>query len=117
MMKPLLFLVCVILSGGYLSGQVLLQNIENAHVGNIISLDADATGSVLISGGVDNRSHLWDGNFGQKIKSFSDVEGYPAVLFSSNNNRFITSSFSGKVIVWDGDTKKPVSLQIGRAHV
>jgi WD40 repeat protein len=114
-MKRILFLVWIIFSGGYLSGQVLLQSIDNAHTGNVISLDADATGSLVISGGVDNRAHIWDVNVGQKIKSFSDVEGYPAVLFSSNGKRFITSSFSGKIIVWDSDTKKPLSSLKGNA--
>jgi WD40 repeat protein len=112
-MKKILFFVCTILSGGYISGQVLLQSIDDAHVGNVISLDADATGSLLISGGVDNRAHMWNANVGQKIKSFSDVEGYPAVIFSNNSKRFITSSYSGKIIVWDAETKKPVLLLKG----
>jgi WD40 repeat protein len=114
-MKKILFLVLTILSGGYISGQVLLQNIEEAHVGNVISIDANASGSLLISGGVDNRAHLWDTNTGQKIKSFSDTKGYPAVLFSNDGNKFITSSYSGKIIVWDADTKKPVLLLKGSA--
>ena len=95
-----------------------MQTFDNAHVGNVISLDADATGSLLISGGVDNRAHLWDINTGQKIKSFSDVKGYPVVLFCENNNRFITSSLSGKIIVWDSDTKKPLlSLKGNSAEI
>jgi WD40 repeat protein len=112
-MKRLFILICMFLSGGLISGQVLLQNIDNAHVSKVISLDADATGSLLISGGVDNRAHLWDASVGQKIKSFSDTEGYPAVVFSINGKRFITSSYSGKIIVWDADTKKPVLMLKG----
>jgi WD40 repeat protein len=114
-MKQILIIVCLILSGGYISGQVLLQSIDDAHVGNVISLDADATGSLILSGGVDNRAHIWDAGTGQKIKSFSDVKGYPAVLFSNDGTRFITSSFSGKIIVWDADTKKPVLMLKGSA--
>ncbi|OFY62460.1 MAG: hypothetical protein A2V64_11515 [Bacteroidetes bacterium RBG_13_43_22] len=113
MMKRLFLLICIIVSCGLLSGQVLLQNIDNAHVSKVISLDADATGSLVISGGIDNRSHLWDAGVGQKIKSFSDSEGYPAVIFSSDGKRFITSSFSGKTIVWDTDTKKPLLMLKG----
>lgn len=112
-MKRLFFLICILLSGGLIYGQVLMQNIDNAHVSKVISLDADATGSVLISGGIDNRAHLWDASIGQKIKSFSDVEGYPAVKFSSNGKRFVTSSYSGKIIVWDADTKKPILMLKG----
>jgi WD40 repeat protein len=112
-MKRILLLVGTILSGGLLYAQVLLQSIDNAHVGKVIALDADATGSLILSGGVDNRSHLWDGNVSQKVKSFSDSEGFPAVLYSYNGGRFITSSYSGKVIVWDADTKKPLFLLKG----
>lgn len=112
-MKRVFLLVCTIFTGGFIYGQILLQNIDNAHTGKIISLDADATGSLFISGGEDNRSHLWDANLSQKIKSFSDSEGFPAVLYSDNSRRFITSSFSGKVIVWDADTKKPLLLLKG----
>jgi WD40 repeat protein len=112
-MKRRFFLICILLSGGLVYGQVLMQNIDNAHVSKVISLDADATGSVLISGGIDNRAHLWDASIGQKIKSFSDVEGYPSVKFSSNGKRFVTSSYSGKIIVWDADTKKPILMLKG----
>ena len=112
-MKQFLIIICLVLSGGYVSGQVLLQNIEDAHTGNVISLDSDATGSVLLSGGVDNRAHIWDANTGQKIKSFSDLKGYPAVLFFDSGRKFITSSYSGKTIIWDADTKKPVSMLKG----
>jgi len=112
-MKKLLITICLTLSGFYLSGQVLLQNIEDAHSGNVISIDADATGALLLSGGVDNRAHIWDANTGQKIKSFSDVKGYPAVLFFDNGRKFVTSSFSGKNIIWDAETKKPVSILKG----
>jgi WD40 repeat protein len=112
-MKKLLIIICLTFSGACLSGQVLLQNIEDAHSGNVISIDADATGSLILSGGVDNRAHIWDANTGQKIKSFSDVKGYPAVLFFDNGRRFVTSSFSGKNIIWDADTKKPVSILKG----
>lgn len=112
-MKKILFFVCLILSCGYISGQVLLQNIDNAHTSQVLSLDSDATGSLLISGGVDNRAHIWNANTGQKIKSFSDVEGYPVVLFSNNGKRFITSSYSGKIIVWDADLQKPVLVLKG----
>jgi WD40 repeat protein len=108
--KKIFILVIIIFSGGYLYGQVLLQNIENAHTGKIISLDADANGSLIISGGIDNRAHLWDANTGQKIMSFSDVEGYPAVLFTSDFKRFITSGYSGKITVRDTETKKGVLL-------
>jgi len=114
-MKRLLFLICLILSTGMISGQVLLQNIDNAHVSKVISLDADATGSLIISGGIDNRAHLWDAGVGQKIKSFSDTEGYPAVIFSDDGKRFITSSFSGKIIIWDADTKKPLLMLKGNS--
>lgn len=106
-------MACTIFSSGLIYGQVLLQSIDDAHVGKVISLDADATGSLILSGGVDNRSHLWDANINQKIKSFSDTEGFPAVLYSDNGRRFITSSFSGKVIVWDADTKKPLLMLKG----
>ena len=112
-MKRLFLFLFAIISGGGLSAQVLLQTIDDAHVGKVLSLDADATGSLLISGGVDNRAHLWDINTGQKIKSFSDSEGYPIVLFCNNISRFITLSLSGKIIIWDIDTKKPVSLLKG----
>ncbi len=112
-MKRIFILVCTLFSAGLLYGQVLMQNIDNAHTGKIISLDADATGSLVISGGVDNRSHLWDASLSQKVKSFSDTEGYPAVLYSDNGRRFITSNLSGKVIVWDADTKKPLLLLKG----
>ena len=114
-MKRLLFLICLFLLTGKISGQVLLQNIENAHVSKVISLDADVTGSLIISGGIDNRAHLWDAGVGQKIKSFSDSEGYPAVIFSENGKRFITSSFSGKIIIWDSETKKPLSMLKGNS--
>lgn len=103
-MKRIFILICTLLSAGLLQGQVLMQNIENAHTGRVISLDADATGSLVLSGGIDNRSHLWDANLSQKVKSFSDTEGYPAVLYSDNSRRFVTSSLSGKVIVWDADS-------------
>lgn len=116
-MKKVLLLVGAILSGSYISGQVLLQNIENAHIGNVISIDADATGSLLISGGVDNRAHLWDANLGQKIKSFSDVEGFPAVLFFSDGKKFITSSLGGKIIIWDTESKKALSVLKGNTGV
>ncbi len=112
-MKRLFLLICIIVTSGLLSGQVLLQDIDNAHVSKVISLDADATGSLVLSGGIDNRSHLWDGGVGQKIKSFSDTEGYPAVIFSSDGKKFITSSFSGKIIVWATDTKKPLLMLKG----
>lgn len=112
-MKRIFILICTLFSAGLLYGQVLMQNIENAHTGQVISLDADATGSLVLSGGIDNRSHLWDANLSQKVKSFSDTEGYPAVLYSDNSRRFITSSLSGKVIVWDADSKKPILLLKG----
>jgi WD40 repeat protein len=116
-MKKVLLLVGAILSCSYISGQVLLQNIENAHTGNIISIDADATGSLIISGGVDNRAHIWDANLGQKIKSFSDVEGFPAVLFFSDGKKFITSSLSGKIIIWDTESMKPLSILKGNTGI
>jgi len=112
-MRKFFIILCLIFSGGYISGQVLLQNIEDAHAGNVISIDADATGSFILSGGVDNRAHIWDANTGQKIKSFSDVKGYPAVMFFDNGRRFVTSSFSGKNIIWDADTKKPIAILKG----
>ncbi|MFH0843367.1 MAG: caspase family protein [Bacteroidota bacterium] len=112
-MKRIFILICTLFSAGLQYGQVLTQNIENAHTGQVISLDADATGSLVLSGGIDNRSHLWDANLSQKVKSFSDSEGYPAVLYSDNSRRFVTSSLSGKVIVWDADSKKPLLLLKG----
>src|SRR4030042_5412476 len=114
-MKRLFLLICITVYSSLLSGQVLLQNIDNAHVSKVISLDADATGSLVLAGGIDNRSHLWDGGIGQKIKSFSDTEGYPAVIFTSDGKKFITSSFSGKIIVWDADTKKPLLMLKGNS--
>lgn len=108
-------MICLISATGIISGQILLQNIDNAHVSKVISLDTDATGSLLISGGIDNRAHLWDAGIGQKIKSFSDTEGYPAVVFSDNGRRFITSSFSGKIVIWDTDSKKPLIMLKGNS--
>jgi WD40 repeat protein len=115
-MKRLLLIICVILYSDLISAQVLLQSIDNAHISKVLSLDADATGSLLITGGVDNRAHLWDVSSGQKIKSFSDTEGYPAVLFANSDKRFVTSSYSGKIIVWDTDTKKPLYLLKGSTN-
>ena len=112
-MKRLFILICALFSAGLLYGQVLMQTIDNAHTGKVISVDADATGSLVLSGGLDNRSHLWDANLGQKVKSFSDTEGYSSVLYSDDSRRFITSSLSGKVIVWDADSKKPLLLLKG----
>lgn len=116
MKRSFLFLLTLI-SGWGLSAQVLLQTIDNAHTGKVISLDADAMGSLLVSGGIDNRANLWDLNTGEKIKSFSDVAGYPVVLFCNNINRFITLNLSGKVIVWDTDSKKPVLMLKGNANI
>ena len=112
--KQIIILVGIFFSYGYLPAQVLLQTIDDAHVGNVISLDADATGSLVISGGVDNRAHLWDANVGQKIKSFSDTEGFPAVAFSNNSKKFVTSNFSGKLIIWDAESQKPVTILKGK---
>jgi WD40 repeat protein len=112
-MRRLFLFIITIISGAGLNAQTLIQTIDDAHAGKVISLDADISGSLLISGGVDDRAHLWDVNTGQKIKSFSDVAGYPVVLFCDNINRFITLSQSGKIIVWDTDTKKPVSMLKG----
>lgn len=109
-MKRVILLIPVLLAGGLIHGQVLMQSIDNAHTGKVISLDTDGKGTIIISGGIDNRSHLWDAGPGQKIKSFSDTQGFPAVLYDDAGRRFITSSYSGKVIVWDSDSKKPVLM-------
>ena len=47
--KQIIILVSIFFSYSNLPAQVLLQTIDDAHVGNVITLDTDATGSLVIS--------------------------------------------------------------------
>lgn len=65
----------------------------------------DTRGKVLASAGWDGTVHLWDITTGQNIKSFtSHTDRVVSLVFSSVDNRLISSSVDQTIKIWDWKT-------------
>ncbi|MBI4648795.1 MAG: caspase family protein [Bacteroidia bacterium] len=92
-------------------GQKLLKNLANSHAGEILSVSVTNDGSMVVTGGADKRSYIWDTKTGDKVKSFgSHADKVTSVSFSSDNKLFATGSADKKIIIWGVDDGKPRAI-------
>jgi WD40 repeat protein len=112
-MKRYLWILLIGANCVWLNAQTAIQTLENTHTGKLQSFDINDDGSLLITGGIDNRAHMWNVATSEKLKSFMDVQAFAAVEFSPDNSKVVTSNNSNKVILWDAVTLKPLAILKG----
>ena len=93
--------------------QELLRSIEKAHVGAAQTVAINAEGSVILTGGDDNRAYLWDAKTGKKIKALSHSNKVSAVDFHANGKLFVTGALDNRLIIFDAKEGKPKKLLKG----
>jgi WD40 repeat protein len=80
---------------------------HGGHWDTITALDLSIDNQVLISGSKDMTIKLWEFPSGKLKQTFSDhYEPIVSVGISENKHTLITSSISGKILVWDLKTQE-----------
>jgi len=112
-MKFFLSLLIILTTGALLNAQTPTQIIENTHTGKLIGFDINEDGTLMITGGIDNRAHLWNPETAEKLKSFMDNQSFATVEFNHNKTKIVTSNSNGKIIILDATTLKPATILKG----
>ena len=110
MKRSFIFLSVFLLSSYILEAQDLLRSKENAHGDAILSCALNSDGSLLLTGGADNRAYLWSTKDGMKLKILSHSNRVTSVAISADNKYFVTGCADKKVILFDTKTAKPLKL-------
>jgi len=118
MKKGAVSLLVMALSFGSISAQELLNTIEAAHDGQILSLSLSNDALQVLTGGSDKRAYLWNVKAGAKDKGFgSHTANITAVAFSSNNKLFTTVGADKRMIVYDAVLGKPKKILTGESPI
>jgi hypothetical protein len=118
MKKGAISLMAMSLSVGIVNAQELLNTIEAAHDGQVLSLSLSNDASQVLTGGADKRAYIWNVKGGSKNKAFgSHAANITAVAFSSNNKLFITVGADKRMIVYDAVLGKPKKILTGESPV
>jgi len=118
MKKRIVSLLAVSLSIGTLGAQELLNTIEAAHDGQILTLSLSNDALTVLTGGSDKRAYLWDVKAGSKKKAFgSHSSSITAVAFSSNNKLFTTAGADKRMIIYDAVLGKPKKILSGESPI
>jgi WD40 repeat protein len=67
-MKKILLLAMLLSNACLIFSQNLIRSKDNAHEGGVNSLGISEDGSLVITGGVDAKSYLWNTKTGDKLK-------------------------------------------------
>lgn len=99
------------------NAQKLVKKLDNAHVGEIISLAINNDGTWLLTGGVDKRSYIWETASGKKLKAFgSHSDKVTAVAFNNSSKLFATAGADKRIIVWNSADGKPKAILSGHTN-
>ena len=69
-MKKIFTLISVVLFASSFQAQELARNKESAHEGGINTVAISADGSLILTGGNDMKTCIWNAKTGEKIKAF-----------------------------------------------
>lgn len=110
-MKTHLFFFILLFSLQEYSAQNLIRSKEKAHEGEILAIQISEDGSLLLSGGTDTKSYLWNTKSGDKLKgAMKHNDKVSAVTLSSNNKFYATGSSDFKVRVLDIESGVPIRV-------
>ena len=63
-------------------------------------------GKTILSGGEDNRIHIWDAQTGKEIQKYHEhSDGIDDIVFSPDGKRFVSIA-SSSLIIWDTESKQ-----------
>jgi WD40 repeat protein len=110
-MKKILLLAMLLSNACLIFSQNLIRSKDNAHEGGVNSLGISEDGSLVITGGVDAKSYLWNTKTGDKLKgALKHNDKVTAVALSSNNKLYVSGSADFKVRVLDIETGIPIRI-------
>lgn len=110
--------ICFVFCFCYGYAQELLNTIEPAHAGEVLSLSLTNNELRVLSGGTDKRAYMWDVKGASKIKAFGSHSGsINAVSFSSNDKLFLTAGAGNRMIVYDAELGKPKKILSGESSI
>jgi len=91
--------------------QTLILSKENAHTDGITSLCLSSDGLLLLTGGGDMKTYLWNSKTLEKQKgALKHNDKVTAVALSENNKFYISGSADMKIRVFDIDQNMPVLI-------
>src|SRR5947209_19901654 len=98
--------VCLV--GAYCSAQEPRERaILKGHVANVPNLVFSADGSMLVSGGWDATTRLWDVASGKPLATFKDrAEKIWSVAITADSQSVASGSDDGTITLWDVATGK-----------
>ncbi len=82
-----------------LPGGTLVKSVT-AHTGYVITVAYSADGSLLASGGSDNKAKIWTADGTLKFTLTGHSDDVSSVKFSPDNAFLITGGYDGKIRIW-----------------
>lgn len=103
--------VTPILLSGILFSQNIIKSKDNAHEGGINSLSISEDGNIILTGGIDAKSFVWNVKSGDKLKgALKHNDKVTSLSLSSNNKLYASGCSDFKVRVLDLETGMPIRI-------
>jgi WD40 repeat protein len=91
--------------------QNLIRAKTNAHEGGVNVMTISEDGSLVLTGGIDTKSYLWNTKNGDKLKgALKHNDKVTAVALSSNDKLYLTGSPDFKVRLLDIESGVPIRI-------
>ena len=105
---PFLFLA---LLSTQIYGQELIKHKENAHEGGISAVSISSDGAMILTGGYDMKTYLWNVKTGEKLKgALKHNDKVTAVAINSNNKFYASGSADFRIRVVDIEQGIPIRV-------
>ena len=98
-----------------LPGGALFKSVA-AHSGYVYSVAYSPDGTMLASGGADNKAKIWNANGTLKFTLTGHTTDVLSVKFTKDNAFLVTGGFEGKVKIWnttDGTLVRTIDAHLG----
>lgn len=98
-----------------LPGGALFKSVA-AHPSNVMSVAYSPDGTMLASGGSDNKAKIWTANGTLKFTLSGHGDDVTSVKFSPDNTFLVTGALDGKLKIWntaDGSLVRTIAAHLG----
>lgn len=115
-MKKIAILFVIALFCAELNAQDLLNTIKYAHkmTPNTVAISDD--GALIVSGGADKYTFIWNAKTGEKMKKLPrNIYSILSVDISSDGKLFSSVGVSKTIDIWNNETEKYVMTDIGHS--